>query len=100
MAEKAGIDYNVVEPWGGKLTEMGNVMSAIEKALLAAIMILRTLAFIGMGGTAAMAQYLARIQPNAKKVAELCKEFGGDLKAAVAAHKQSDAEAGVPFTGS
>jgi hypothetical protein len=61
------------------------------------IMTLKTTAFIGLVGGAAVAQFLEMIKPHIENLAEKCEEISGDLDKSVDAYERGDALGATRF---
>jgi len=84
------INYSDVEQSAAGFEQVGNTLKMVNKALLAAIMLLKTTAFIGMVGGHAVAAYLENIQPKVDQLSDKCIEMAGDLRATMAQKQQED----------
>jgi hypothetical protein len=91
------MDVPAVRSMSRTLTDIGSVMKAVSTALEIAINALRAAALISFGGTAAAAEFMARIKPIVDHIAEKCTELGSDLEASVNAYEQGDALGSTKF---
>lgn len=83
------MDTDAVRKMAGGFDDMSQVLKAVSMALEAAMMILKTVAFVGFVGAIAVERYLANIKPKVDKLAAKCGEMGQDLNQAVALHEQA-----------
>jgi len=88
--EVVQMDYTVITAVSKGFKVQATTLKAIGKALEVAIQILQALAFVSMGTTKALAQYLSVIKDKVKKLAKVCEEFAKDLRLAVTDHKTGD----------
>ncbi len=88
----AGIYMNVpaVETMSRRFHEFGDILASVNKALIAALTVLKATAFIGLVGGFAIEAYIQRIQPNVEKMSKKMIEISQDLIAAVKAYRDND----------
>jgi hypothetical protein len=91
------MDYEAVQGFADGFGKISESFKKVSKVLQAAITILRSSAFTGAFGTAALAQYLSGIKPTIDRLAATCSEFDTDLRAAIAAHREADEAAEARF---
>ena len=84
------MDYTVMRAVSTGFKTQADVLDGIDKALTAAIAILRATAFLSAGTGAALANYLENIDKQIKKLVKLCHEFASDLSNAVKDHISGD----------
>ena len=72
------------------LTNVARMMEVLSNTL-------KTAAFIGRVGGAAVIQFLDRTKPRIVKMAEKCAELSKDVNASVAAYEAGDAEGATKF---
>jgi hypothetical protein len=92
------IDYEAVAKSADGFETVGTTLAVVNTALEAAMMILRTTAFIGLVGGAAVERYLANIQPKVEKLSQKCKEMSGDLREVIRIRQQTDEANATNFT--
>ena len=76
---------------------ISEVLQGVVKVLEMLIMTLKTTAFIGLVGGAAVAQFLEMIKPHIEDLAEKCEEISGDLDKSVDAYERGDALGATRF---
>lgn len=79
-----------VEQMAKTFDTMADVAKAIAKALKIIIATLNAVAFISFGSTAAMAQFLERIQPRVERLGEKFEELNLDLYGAIISYRDGD----------
>ncbi|MBK9123080.1 MAG: hypothetical protein IPM16_08135 [Chloroflexi bacterium] len=79
-----------VESMAKTFDTMADVAKAISKALKIIITTLKAMAFISMGATTALEQFLSRIQPRIEKIGEKFEELSGDLEGAIRSYRDGD----------
>jgi hypothetical protein len=84
------MDIDGVTKMAEQFNHFGDVLDAVNKALEAAIMILKVTAFVGLVGGLAIEHYLEQIQPNVKKLSDKCKEMHLDLIGAIVSYRDGD----------
>lgn len=67
-----------------------DILEAVNKVLEAAMMTLRTTAFVGLVGGLAVERYIASIQPQVQHLAEYCEEIHRDLESAIEHYMNGD----------
>jgi len=93
----SSMDYEAVQGYADTFGKISESFKRVSKVLQAAITILRSSAFTGAFGNAALAQYLSGIKPTIDRLAATCSEFDTDLRAAIAAHRAADESAETRF---
>jgi hypothetical protein len=91
------IDYEAVERSAKGFESVGETLAAVNTALEAAMMVLRTTAFMGLVGGTAVERYLANIQPKVAQLSRKCQETAEKLRQAIAIRRQTDDGATNPF---
>ena len=91
------MDVPAVLSMSDRFNQMGNVLKEIDNALEICMTILQTTAFIGLVGGAAVARYLNTLKPVIEKFSDKSFELSVDLKAAVEAFQNGDAEGATKF---
>lgn len=86
------MDYAVVGEVSNGFGTAAQTLDMISKVLAALVQVLRAMALASLGTSMALAQYLDTIQKKCANLSKLCREFSGDLKAAVEDHKRGDFE--------
>jgi hypothetical protein len=86
------MDYSVITAVSKGFKANAATLKAIGKALEVAIQILQAMAFVSLGTTKALAQYLSVIKEKVQKLGKICEEFAGDLANAIRDHKKGDIE--------
>jgi hypothetical protein len=101
MAGGAGtqvyMDIPAVRGMASSFGTISDVLKAVAKVLELLANILKTTAFIGMVGGAAIAQFLDMIRPDIEDMAEKCAELDKDLSGSVDAYEQGDAQGATRF---
>jgi hypothetical protein len=98
MAEEGVyMDIDGVQNIASTFRQMGDVMDAVSKGLEIAIDILRTAAFFGLVGTAAIAQYLDGIKPHVDTLASKFQELNLDVVGAVVSYRDGDVSGSKRF---
>ena len=69
---------------------IGESLETVIKVMEGIIMALKAVAFMGLVGAYAVAQYLQQIKPEIKKMADKCVELSGDLNTSVDAFERGD----------
>jgi hypothetical protein len=91
------MDYEQVEKVSQGFSDASDFLKAVDTALEALLIVLRTTAFIGMVGGAAVERYISNIKPHVEKLAAKSEEFAADLKQAIANHQQAESETRPDF---
>jgi hypothetical protein len=101
MAGGAGtqvyMDVPAVRGMASSFGTIGDMLKAVAKVLEVLSTILKTTAFIGLVGGAAIAQFIDMIRPDIDKMAEKCTELDKDLSTSVDAYERGDAEGAARF---
>jgi hypothetical protein len=99
MAEDVYMDVDAVSAFANTFDQIADVLKAVDTGLNAAIMTLKTTAFIGLVGGLAFAAYLEQIEPVVKKLANTCQELVGAVRSAVQAYVTGDTDGSRLFVG-
>jgi hypothetical protein len=86
------IDYEAVRKSANGFQTAHQTLTVVNITLEAAMMLLRTTAFIGLVGGFAVERYLANIQPKVQRLAEKCMEISEDLEQTVLIHQSKDGD--------
>lgn len=84
------MDTDAVRGMAKNFGQIGEVLSAVNKALEALSTVLKATAFIGMVGGMAVAMYIDQMRPQIEEMAEKCEELDQDLVASVDAYERGD----------
>ncbi|MEW5987097.1 MAG: type VII secretion target [Chloroflexota bacterium] len=84
------MDLEAVRGMAKNFGVVGNVLKGVSMALEAAMLVLKTTAFIGLVGGFAVERYIASIKPQIDRLAEMCEELNGDLDKSAAAYENGD----------
>jgi hypothetical protein len=84
------MDYEVISDVSKGFKTAQEGLTTVGKVLEALIQVLRAMAFLSMGTSAALAQYLDVIKGKVNNLAKLCSEFSSDLARAIDDHKKGD----------
>ncbi|MDX2160959.1 MAG: hypothetical protein SF162_06500 [bacterium] len=76
---------------------MSNVLEGVNRALEIAMDVLNTTAFIGLVGGAVWSRYIGMIKPVVQRMADYCAEIDRDLRSAVTAYMNEDAQGATRF---
>jgi hypothetical protein len=91
------MDVPAVRGMAKSFGTISEVLQNVVKVLEMLIMTLKTTAFIGLVGGAAVAQFLEMIKPHIENLAEKCEEISGDLDKSVDAYERGDALGATRF---
>jgi hypothetical protein len=97
MEEETYLDVPAIRNMARLFDAIGGVMRAVSAALQALMLVLQTTAFVGLVGGAAVEHYIARIQPEVKRLADLCEEMSRDVDTSVDAYERGDAAGATRF---
>jgi uncharacterized protein YukE len=97
MTEEIFMDVPAVRNVATRFGEMGETLQGVNKAMEAAIAMLKASAFVGLFGNYAYAQYLEQLQPIVEDYANKCVEMSGDLQASAEAYERGDAAGATKF---
>jgi uncharacterized protein YukE len=97
MTEEIFMDVPAVRNVATRFGEMGETLQGVNKAMEAAIAMLKASAFVGLFGNYAYAQYLEQLQPIVEDYANRCVEMSGDLQASAEAYERGDAAGATKF---
>jgi len=84
------MDVPAVRQMAKNFQAISEVLSTVNKVLEAMLMILKTTAFIGLVGGAAVAGYIEMIKPYVENWVQQTAEIGRDLNASVDAYERGD----------
>ncbi len=84
------MDYDVMMNVSKGFDTQAQTLQAISKVLQGVIQVLRAMAFMSFGTSAALAQYYQVIKDKIDVLAKICQEFAQDLSRAVTDHKNGD----------
>ena len=90
MAEGVFMDIPEVEKIAKSFDTFGEVLQTVAKVLQGISMILKATAFISLGGTAAAAAMIDRIQPRINTLGQKMEELAGDVDSAIRAYRDGD----------
>ena len=90
MADEVFMDIPQVEKMSKTFGTFGETLDAVSKVLQGISITLKVSAFLTLGGSAAAAAMIDRIQPRLKKLAEKMQELSGDIESAVKAYRDGD----------
>jgi hypothetical protein len=94
MADEVFMDIPQVEKMSKDFQTFGDTIDGVGKALEAMSMLMKATAWISLGATEAVAQFIDRILPNVKRAAESMRLISGDITSAIHAYRDGD------YTGS
>jgi hypothetical protein len=77
--------------------QISQVLKQVSNTLGVLINILRTTAFIGLVGGAAIAQFMSMIKPHIDKMSQKSAELSKDLSASVDAYERGDQQGATRF---
>jgi len=97
MTEEIFMDVPAVRNVATRFGEMGETLQGVNKAMEAAIAMLKASAFVGLFGSYAYAQYLEQLQPIVEDYANKCVEMSGDLQASAEAYERGDTAGATKF---
>jgi hypothetical protein len=90
--EEQGVymDVEAVQGMADSFSTMSDLLLGIERVMHAAMLTLRSTAFVGMVGGAAVERYLGTIQPLVKRLADKFHEMHLDLLSAVVYYRDGE----------
>jgi uncharacterized protein YukE len=91
------MDIPAVRNMAKRFDNISDVLNNVSRTLQALITILRTTAFIGAVGGAAVLQFMEMIKPHVDRMARKCAELSKDLDASVTAYERGDAQGATRF---
>lgn len=91
------MDVPAVRGFSKSFQDISEVLTRVLQVLDMLTNILKTTAFIGMVGGAAVAQFIDSIKPYIEQVAEKCSELSSDLTTSVDAFERGDAQGAARF---
>lgn len=99
MAEEVYMDIPQVEKISKDFQTFGDVLDAVGKALEALSMLMKATAWISLGATEAVAQFIDHIRPNVKNAADAMKVLSADVTSAIRAYRDGDYSGSRHFVG-
>ncbi|NSW52360.1 MAG: hypothetical protein HPY85_07640 [Anaerolineae bacterium] len=90
MADEVYMDIPQVERMAKSFDTFGDTLEMVSKVLQGISITLKVSAFLTLGGSAAAAAMIDRIQPRLKKLGEKMVELSGDITSAVKAYRDGD----------
>lgn len=84
------MDYEVVQAMADGFRASADQLHAVDRALEAAIVVLKASAFVGMVGNLGLAVYLENIRPHVTRLSATCDELHDDLIGAIASLRDGD----------
>jgi hypothetical protein len=84
------MDVPAVREFSTKFQQINETLTQVVKVLNTLSTVLKTTAFIGLVGGAAVAHFIDTIKPYIEQVAEKCAEISKDLTASVDAFERGD----------
>ncbi len=97
MADEVYMDIPQVLKISKDFSTFGDILDGVAKALQAIAMVLKATAWISLGATEALAQYLDQIQPNFTKAASTMRTLSGDINSAINAYQTGDTSGSKHF---
>lgn len=91
------MDYEVVQAMADGFRAAADQLHAVDRALEAAIVVLKASAFVGMVGNLGLSAYLENIRPNVTRLAATCDELHHDLIGAIASLRDGDHSGSLRF---
>ena len=91
------MEVPAVRDMAKKFHEISEVLTNVAKALEALSTILKTTAFVGLVGGAAIASYIDQIKPQIQKVGDKCEELNKDLASSADAYERGDQQGATKF---
>ncbi len=87
------MDYSVIGNVSKGFDTASQTLTVVGKTLDAAVQILRASAFLSMGTTLALAQYLSNIEDKVNNLANICENrFSIPLSNAIGDHRRGDVQ--------
>lgn len=93
------MDIPRVEALARAFRTFQNVLNVVSRVMKATILALKATAFLGMVGNLALANYLERIEPKVKRMAQKMEELSGDVTSAIKAYRDGDMSGSQRFVG-
>lgn len=97
MAEEVYMDIPAVRKIGNTLGNVSDVLKGVNKALEALANILKSTAFVGLVGGAAVLAVIEKVKPYIKKMADQSAELKKDVLDSVAAFERGDSQGATKF---
>jgi hypothetical protein len=97
MAEQVYMDIPAVKNMANTLGQVSEVLKAVSKTLEALANILKSTAFIGLVGGAAVLAVIEMIKPFIKKMADKSAELKKDVTDSVNAFERGDQQGATKF---
>lgn len=91
------MDVPAVLNMGDRFDSVGDTLKQVSNALEVCMTILKTTAFIGLVGGAAVERFLETLKPVIDELSERTLELGRDLKAAAEAFQSGDEQGATRF---
>lgn len=91
------MDVPAVREMAKNLGTIGETLTNVVKVLDMLLTTLKTVAFIGMVGGAAVALFIEMIKPYIERLAEKFTELGGDVSASADAFERGDTVGATRF---
>jgi hypothetical protein len=97
MASEVYLEIPSVQNIAKKLGVVSQVLSTTDKVMEALSTTLKTTAFVGLVGSAALATYIDGIRPFVISMSDKCEELNQDVVASVAAYEAGDQQGATRF---
>lgn len=97
MAEQVYMDIPAVRNIANTLGKVSDVLKTVSKTMEALANILKSTAFVGLVGGAAVIHVIETIKPYIKQMAEKSAELKKDVLESVAAFERGDAQGATRF---
>lgn len=97
MAPEVYLNIPSVHTMAKTLATVSEVLATTDKVMEALSTTLKTTAFIGLVGGAALAAYIGNVQPFVRQMSEKCQELHDDVEASVAAYEAGDEQGATRF---
>ncbi|HEX8597829.1 MAG TPA: hypothetical protein VF952_04860 [Chloroflexia bacterium] len=91
------MDVPAVRDLAKRFHAISEVLTAVGKTLDVLSTVLKTTAFMGLVGGAAVARFIDGIRPDIVRMAEKCAELDHDLKLSVDAFERGDDQGATRF---
>lgn len=88
--DEISMEVPAVQKLSTDFKKFSDLLNLINKALEVLANILKTTAFIGLVGGAAVLHFIETIKPQIKSMADLCAELSRDLSTTVKAFQEGD----------
>ena len=97
MANEVYMDIPAVKTISNTFGTISDTLKTVAKTLEALSNVLKTTAFVGMVGGAALAQIIDSTNPYIKQMANKCSEMKKDVMDSVLAFERGDAQGATRF---